>query len=589
MCGIVGYIGNRKITDVLVGGLKKLEYRGYDSSGIALDNGKIIKSVGKVAALEEKINSEGDIAMMGIAHTRWATHGAVNINNAHPHHINRVTLVHNGIIENYLELKKELIKKGYTFKSETDSEVICALIDYYLDKDSVDAILKATKRLKGSYALLIMINGEQNLYALRKNSPLIVGLGNNENFVASDISAILEYTKNYYEIDEGEIFKISKDDIKIFVNKKEVSKKYKTSIWDLESAQKNGFKDFMLKEIDDEADLANKLISKYFHYDFTKEIIDLSKYHKIDIVACGSAYHAGLILYYLLKEKGFNININYASEYRYENHLYKEKTIVIIISQSGETADTIASMRLAIERGIDTLAITNVASSTISKEAKYVIPMLAGPEIAVATTKGYFSQVVLLIFLCLKLLLKKKIINKEELLSIINELKKLNLKELIDKDYLLISKKIYKVHDVYFIGRKMDYYVGMEASLKIKEISYIHSDTYPSGELKHGPIALIEDNTPVFVIITDDSIKDKTLNNAIEAKSRGAKLYGIVSKDLKIDKKVFDDYIELPKINNYLKPLASIIPFQLIAYNVALLKGCDIDKPKNLAKSVTVE
>ena len=598
MCGIVGYVGDKNVTDVLIQGLKSLEYRGYDSAGIAVRNDekfKIIKSVGKIVNLEEKVKSN-DIYHIGIGHTRWATHGAVNEVNSHPHSMNNVTLVHNGIIENFRELKKELELIGYNFKTDTDSEVIAALIDSY-SGSKYDALVYAQMKLKGSYALVIMFEDEKNtLYAMRKDSPLIVGIGENENFVASDISVILPYTKKYIDIEEGEVVKITSTEVLVYDENGLVTKEVKTAIWSIEDAQKGGYEHFMLKEMNEQKELCTKLYNKFIeNNDYSSDIPDISVYDKVDIVACGSAFYAANVGKYLIDtyvcDGSIQVNVDVASEYRYKKHFYTDKSLVIVVSQSGETADTLACLRMANDLKVDTLAIVNVPSSTIAKESKMVMPMLAGPEIAVATTKGYFTQVLELSLIVQKLGVIKGTISenqKHELIKIFENLKN-NLEILFDKDYSKIAKSLYLKEHIYFIGRGLDYIVGLEASLKLKEISYIHSDVYQAGELKHGPIALIDTNTPVISIITNNDVKEKTLSNAIEAKSRGAELYLLATDDMDFEKNDFKAIIDVPKVSEFYQPLVNIIPFQFIAYEVAKMKGCDVDKPKNLAKSVTVE
>lgn len=599
MCGIVGYIGNRNVTDVLVQGLKCLEYRGYDSAGLAMRNNKdlkIIKSVGKIINLEEKVKGIHDKYCSGIGHTRWATHGAVNELNCHPHSNANVTLVHNGIIENFRELRKELELIGYSFKTDTDSEIIAALIDSYKG-NKYDALIYAQMKLKGSYALVIMFGDEKDvLYAMRKDSPLIVGVGNDENFIASDISVILPYTKKYIDIEEGEIVKVTKDDVLVYNESGKVSKDVKIASWTILDAQKNGYEHFMLKEMNEQIDLCSKLYNKFIEEDnYSEDIPDISKYDKIDIVACGSAYYAACVGKYLIdkyvSDGSVQVNVDVASEYRYKNHFYTGSSLLIVVSQSGETADTLACLRMANKSNVDTLAIVNVPSSSIAKEAKMVMLMLAGPEIAVATTKGYFTQVLELSLIAQKLGYIKGTIDESLKNNLISEFSNLKSKitSLYDLDYSSIAGKVFDKEHIYFIGRCLDYVLGLEASLKLKEISYIHSDVYQAGELKHGPIALIENETPVFCILTENEIFDKSLSNAIEAKSRGAKLYLITTDEFEFDEHYFESIIKVPKVNDFFQAVVNIIPFQFIAYEVANKKGCDIDKPKNLAKSVTVE
>lgn len=583
MCGIVGYIGSREPKNILLDGLKNLEYRGYDSAGIALKNNnqvQVIRGLGRISCLEEKINNMDVIkANMGIAHTRWATHGEPNEANAHPHTSGMVTLVHNGIIENFSEIKEKLIKTGVVFKSDTDSEVLAALINYYYDNDPVLAIEKAIKDVKGSYALGIIFADQDKLFAVRKDLPLIIGYGEKEFFIASDISAIIKYTNKYSLLDENEIAVLDFDGIVVTKAGKKIEKEILVTDLKAEDREKNGYEHYMLKEIMEEPIVLEKTL-KPFIDDFFK-IPDLSDYEEIHIVACGSAMYAGMVGKTLLEENS-NIRVmcEVASEYRYKKVLYDRKTIVIVISQSGETADTIAAMRKAKENGVETLAIVNVKGSTIARESDKQIYIEAGPEIAVATTKAYILQVAVMALLACRVANESKIVG---------ELKKLPrlLREVIDRRdiYLKIAKDIYKRDDIFFIGRKIDYAISLEGSLKLKEISYIHSEAYQAGELKHGTISLIDKGTPVFAIITDEDIMDKTISNVCEVKARGAKVI-VVSN---VENDVGDYLILVPKVSSFLQSILVVPCLQLIAYEVAKLKGCDIDKPKNLAKSVTVE
>lgn len=583
MCGIVGYIGSREPKNILLDGLKNLEYRGYDSAGIALKNNnqvQVIRGLGRISCLEEKINNMDVIkANMGIAHTRWATHGEPNEANAHPHTSGMVTLVHNGIIENFSELKEKLIKTGVVFKSDTDSEVLAALINYYYDNDPVLAIEEAIKDVKGSYALGIIFADQDKLFAVRKDLPLIIGYGEKEFFIASDISAIIKYTNKYSLLDENEIAVLDFDGIVVTKAGKKIEKEILVTDLKAEDREKNGYEHYMLKEIMEEPIVLEKTL-KPFIDDFFK-IPDLSDYEEIHIVACGSAMYAGMVGKTLLEENS-NIRVmcEVASEYRYKKVLYDRKTIVIVISQSGETADTIAAMRKAKENGVETLAIVNVKGSTIARESDKQIYIEAGPEIAVATTKAYILQVAVMALLACRVANESKIVD---------ELKKLPrlLREVIDRRdiYLKIAKDIYKRDDIFFIGRKIDYAISLEGSLKLKEISYIHSEAYQAGELKHGTISLIDKGTPVFAIITDEDIMDKTISNVCEVKARGAKVI-VVSN---VENDVGDYLILVPKVSSFLQSILVVPCLQLIAYEVAKLKGCDIDKPKNLAKSVTVE
>ncbi len=583
MCGIVGYIGFREPKDVLIEGLKTLEYRGYDSAGIALKNDtsvQIIKEVGRIASLEEKVNKGKLInSHIGIAHTRWATHGGVTEVNAHPHTIGRVTLVHNGIIENAMELKEKLSSEGVTFNTETDTEVLTALIDYYYDNDPVVAIEKAIKDVRGSYALAIVFKDQDKLFAVRKDLPLIVGYGKDEYFVASDISAIINYTNRYSLLDENEIVVLDFDGIKIVKDGKEIKKEILVTELTAESKEKCGYEHYMLKEIMEEPIVLEKTLKPFIeNFD---SVFDISDYEEIHIVACGSAMYAGMIGKSLIEENA-NIRVlcEVASEYRYKKVLYDRKTLVIVISQSGETADTIAAMRKAKENGALTLAIVNVKGSTIARESDRQIFIEAGPEIAVATTKAYILQVAIMALLACRVAGKK---------DIVNELKKLPrlLKEVIDRRdiYLEIAKKISNREDIFFIGRKIDYAISLEGSLKLKEVSYIHSEAYQAGELKHGTISLIDKGTPVFAIVTEDDIREKTISNICEVKARGAMII-VVSNE---DGFECDYLIKVPRVSEFLQPILVVPCLQLIAYEVAKIRGCDIDKPKNLAKSVTVE
>ena len=587
MCGIVGYKGDKHPKEILIDGLKNLEYRGYDSSGIALKNSEdiqIIRSVGKISNLEDKINNENLInCNMGIAHTRWATHGIPSEENAHPHKVGKVTLVHNGIIENASELKEKLLSEGVLFNSQTDTEVACALINKYYDGDAIKAIEKATKEITGSYAFCILFDDSDNFYAVRKDSPLIIGILENEFFVASDIAAIINYTNKYILLDENEIVEID-NDIKITKEDKIINKEVFISNLSVSSKDKCGYEHYMLKEIMEEPVVLEKTIQPYLN-DLSL-LPDLTEYEEVHIVACGSAMYAGMIGKILLEENtNLRVVCEVASEYRYKRENYSRKTLVLLISQSGETADTIAAMRKANDAGIETLAIVNVVGSTIARESKRQVFIEAGPEIAVATTKAYMLQVAMLSLLSYRAALSYGLEN-DEIIKQASMLPRM-IKEILDRrdDYLEIAEKIYDKDDVFFIGRKLDYAVSMEGSLKLKEISYVHSEAYQAGELKHGTISLIEDGTPVISIITDDSIKDKTISNIEEVKSRGARC--IVISNEKISG--YEYNIVVPKVSEFFQPLLIVPCLQLIAYEIAKLRGCDIDKPKNLAKSVTVE
>lgn len=583
MCGIVGYVGEKHPKEILINGLKKLEYRGYDSSGIALKTNKgieIIKSLGRIASLEEKVNSTklGD-SNLGIAHTRWATHGGVTLENAHPHRVGKVTLVHNGIIENANFYRENLIKDGVKFNSETDTEVACALINKYYDGNALYAIKKATSKLKGSYAFGIIFEDDDKLYAIRKDSPLIIGYGTDGNYIASDIAAIINYTKDYSLLDEGEIAILTKDKIEVFSDGEIIKKPIVHAKITAEDADKCGYEHFMLKEIMEEPKVLNNLFERYS--DFSK-LPDLSKYKEIHIVACGSAMYAGSVGASLIEEKcNIKCYVECASEYRYKKVIYDRKTLVILISQSGETADTIAAMRKAKEENVDTLAIVNVETSTIARECDSALFIGAGVEVAVATTKAYILQVAMLSLLVIRTINDKEAIKEaKKIPSLLNNI--LGERETFQS----VALSIYKVHDAFFIGRGIDYAMCMEGSLKLKEVSYIHSDAFQAGELKHGTISLIEKGVPVFAIITDDTVLDKTESNVVEVKSRNASIFTITNNP-EVPNHGFR-YV-VPKVSSYFQPLLLVPVLQLIGYYTAKYKGLDIDKPRNLAKSVTVE
>lgn len=581
MCGIIGYVGEKRFSiDVIIDGLKHLEYRGYDSAGIAYvkDNNVVIeREVGRISNLESVLKK--DTSHIGIGHTRWATHGKPTKENAHPHKVGNITLVHNGIIDNFMELKSTLMSEGYTFKSDTDTEVAAAYIDslYKENNDMIKSLSICVNKFLGSYAFGIINELETDvLYALRKDSPLIIGVGENENFIASDVPSILKYTNKYIDIENDEIVKITKDEVIVYdKNYNIINKEISVFEGDANLVEKNGYDTYMLKEIHEEAEVIKKTSEASIDFDITK-------YDEIDIVACGSAYHAGLVGKYMI-EKLCNIKVNVciASEYQYDKHFYKGKTLVIAISQSGETADTKKCVNIANDMGVDTLGIVNVKGSSIARICKHVIYTLAGPEIAVATTKAYLAQITTLILLAVK--------NSKEMVNI-EDLQKLPyyIETLINKDYTSLANMLMTKDDIYFIGRGIDYALCMEGSLKLKEISYIHSEAYAAGELKHGTISLISEGTPVIVVATSDELYLKTISNAKEVKARGAYVILVTDKEV-INEGVYDKLISIPKVTEELRPILTIIPLQLISYQVAKLRGNDIDKPKNLAKSVTVE
>lgn len=589
MCGIVGYAGKTNVIKNIMTGLKSLEYRGYDSSGIAYldknNNIKIYKKVGQIKNLDQILNYE-DEASLGISHTRWATHGGVTDTNAHPHNQGKITLVHNGIIENYEELKKELEKESYNFKSSTDSEVAAALIDklYKENKDMLKTLVILKDKLKGSYAFNIINSDIPNkIYGIRKDVPLIVGVSDHGNMFASDIPAILHVTNKYIVLNNNEIVELEQDNIKYYNSEgKEITKEVKEYAGTIDSISKNGYDHFMLKEINEESEVVKNILNLYTKNNKIKDIYNIKKYKNIDIVACGSASFAGQIgKYYIEKYANIKTDVYYASEYRYQKNFFTKDTLVILISQSGETADTLAALKLAKENGINTLAIVNRRDSSIAREADSVIYTEAGIEVAVATTKAYLAQVLIL------LLLAFKDNNKEtKLLEDLKLLPNLITKYINEYNYSNIANILKDKEHIFYLGRGIDYYLSMEGSLKLKEISYIHSEAFQAGELKHGSISLIDKDFGVVSVVTDKTISDKTISNLKEVSARGAKIITITN----IKDNNFADYtILVEDYDEILNPLLVIVPMQMLAYNVAKLRDCDIDKPRNLAKSVTVE
>ena len=603
MCGIVGYVGNKEAKKILLEGLTKLEYRGYDSAGFAVMNDNNIgclKCKGRVKNLIEDKSINEFIGNLGIAHTRWATHGEPSTRNSHPHLDNegKIAVVHNGIIENYVELKNFLLEKGYVFLSDTDTEVIPNLIDYYYKLNNNENFLKAVKQatddLLGSYALeIISIYNPEEIIVTRKDSPLVVGKGVGENYICSDVPAVLSYTNVFYYLGEKEFAVITKNDIKFYNNNLEsISKDAKIVEWENSAADKGNFEDYMLKEIfeqprkvEETFDIAN-LKGLELEKDYLKSI------NKIVIVACGTAKNAGTVAKNIFETLcRIETLVEVASEFRYRNPIIDNKTLAIFISQSGETADTIAALKLAKSKGAKTVAVTNVKGSSITRESDFSIYTLAGPEIAVASTKAYTSQIALLTLMAMDFAEKLERVNKEVIESIKAEIPEISSKinyVLENKEkYHDIAKDIINNRDVFFIGRGIDYAVAEEGALKLKEISYIHAESYSSGELKHGPIALIEKDVPVIGIITDEDLVEKSVSNMQEVISRGAK--SIIVTNQEIDSDNFNYVINIPKINKLLSPILSVIPLQLISYYAAKEKSLDVDKPRNLAKSVTVE
>ena len=607
MCGLVGYIGEKKVTPILINGLLRLEYRGYDSAGIAvMEKNDIVvkKDKGRVNNLYNLEGIDSLNGTIGIAHTRWATHGKPSKENSHPQLDNSgsFAVVHNGIIENYHELRNFLIEKGYTFSSQTDTETIPNLIHYYFKKenDVLKAIKNTCNDLKGSYALEILATAESDkMFIVRKDSPLVIGKGNGENYISSDIPAILSYTKDFYLLDDNEIVELTKDNATFYdKDLNRIDKPIKSIEWGAASAEKDGYEDFMLKEINEQPNAIRETIGAKLDnghieiedLNFTKEYLE--SLNKIYIVACGTAMHAGLVAKAIFEKLcKIPVEVDIASEFRYRDPIINEKTLAIYISQSGETADTIAALKLAKSKGAKTLAISNVIGSSITREADYSIYTHAGPEIAVASTKAYTSQVVLLNILGLYFAEKLEVADLEEIKGLKKDILRLpsQVEEILKnlEEVKAFAKKVYKEKDMFFLGRGTDYAVSLEGSLKLKEISYIHSEAYASGELKHGPIALIENGITVVATMTDKKLVEKSISNVQEVVTRGAKVLLITSEDIRNDG--FDTTIKIPKTNPFISPILSVIPMQVLSYYISKEKGLDVDKPRNLAKSVTVE
>ena len=607
MCGIVGYIGQNEAAPVLIKGLKKLEYRGYDSAGIAVfgDGIHVVKTKGRLADLDAKVQEMGGVkGQVGIGHTRWATHGAPSDVNSHPHTSmnGRISVVHNGIIENYLQLKAELEEKGYVFASETDTEVVAQLFDYYYDGDMVDTLIRVIGRIRGSYALGILCNEKPDeIVAVRKDSPMLVGIGENENFIASDIPALLEYTKDYYLLNDNEIVVLKKDSITILdLDKNEIKKDIYNVTWDISAAEKGGYDYFMMKEIMEQpkafkATISPRIVDGEIKLDdikYTDE--DIKNINRIHIIACGSAWHAAIVGKYVIEDYArIPVEVDLASEFRYRNPILDKNDICIIISQSGETADTLAALREAKRQGIRILAIVNVVGSSIARESDDVLYTWAGPEIAVATTKGYSTQVALMYLLAMKFGQARGHLSAEEVKKLTAELELVPgyIEKLLTMDEEL--KELAKAHahanDVFVIGRGIDYAVALEGSLKLKEISYIHSEAYAAGELKHGTISLIEEGTLVVAIATQDPLYEKLVSNVKEVKARGAYVVAIAKEGNTEIAEVADKVIYIPQINDKFTASLNVIPMQIFSYYVAIERGCDVDMPRNLAKSVTVE
>ena len=608
MCGIVGYTGSQEAAPILLEGLKKLEYRGYDSAGIAVLNDNLIavsKVTGRIANLcERTADGKNCPGTVGIGHTRWATHGAPTDTNAHPHMSNdgKFAVVHNGIIENYIALREELIQKGYRFESQTDTEVIVHLIEMYYTGDLKKAVIKTSARLQGSYALGVVCTDEpEKVYVAREASPLILGVGVGENYFASDVTALVSYTRNAIYMDDGEFAEITPDSITVFNPAGQPThKKISRITWDIQSAEKGGYEHFMLKEIIEQpravkATIAPRIKDGDIILDETELTADyLESINKIVITACGSAYYAGCAGKYAIEKLcRIPVQVELASELRYSDPLIDEHTLLIVLSQSGETADTIAAMKECKNRGAKTLAVVNVVGSTIANTADYTLYTWAGPEIAVATTKGYTTQVSVLYLFALYAAKKMNRINDKLYNDLLESLKMLpkKIQEALDMNSTIstLAKKYYVADSMFFIGRNTDYAVALEGALKMKEISYIHAEAYAAGELKHGTIALIEEDQPVIALCCNEDIMEKTMSNIVEVKARGAEVLAVTFKDNQKIVSLADDMIFVPKIETIFTAAVEIVPLQLLAYYVAKENGCDIDKPKNLAKSVTVE
>ena len=612
MCGIVGFTGNHQAAPVLLDGLAKLEYRGYDSAGIAVRDGsndtEIIKEKGKLKVLGEMTDWGNAVkGCCGIGHTRWATHGEPSALNAHPHSSDdeNVIAVHNGIIENYQELREKLSKQGYTFKSQTDTEVAVKLIDYYYKKYNegpVDSIVRAMLRIRGSYALCVMFKDyPDEIYTARKDSPMIIGIADGETYVASDVPAILKYTRNVYYIGNHEIARLEKGKVTFYnIDREEISKPLTEIKWDAEAAEKGGYEHFMLKEIHEQPkvilDTINSVVKdgqiSFESVGLSDEV--MRSIRQVYIVACGSAYHVGMAVQYVIEElTSLSVRVELASEFRYRKMSLQDNSLVIIISQSGETADSLAALRSAKEQGVRTLGIVNVVGSSIAREADSVFYTLAGPEISVATTKAYSTQLIAGYLLALQFAKTRAEITDERYAQLISEINSIPAKIekiLSDKERIQwFSSKLVGIKDAFFIGRGIDYATSLEGSLKMKEISYIHSEAYAAGELKHGPISLIEDGTVVISVVTQPELYEKTVSNMVEVKSRGANLVGVTTYGNYAMEDTADFVIFVPKIDPLLAGSLSVIPLQLMSYYVSVGKGFDVDKPRNLAKSVTVE
>ncbi|MFT9056200.1 MAG: glutamine--fructose-6-phosphate transaminase (isomerizing) [Ethanoligenens sp.] len=609
MCGIVGYIGEQDAQPILLGGLQKLEYRGYDSAGIAVMNPQgemhLVKSKGRLKALQDKLGTESLTGSIGIGHTRWATHGEPSEKNCHPHtnQAGTISVVHNGIIENYLHLKEWLGSKGYSFYSDTDTEVVPNLIDYYYHGNLLEAVTKAISVIEGSYALGVMCTDEPDkIIAVRKDSPLVVGIGKGEYFIASDVPAILNHTRDILYLEDKEIVVLTKTGAAVYsLEGEKLEKPIQHVTWNADAAEKGGYEHFMLKEIHEQPkairDTLNSRVMQQKPIQLDSVTIpteQLQNIQKIYLVACGTAYHAGVIGKYAIEKLArIPVEVDIASEFRYRNPILNSKTLLVVLSQSGETADTLAALREAKSKGVRVLAVTNVVGSSIAREADDVLYTWAGPEIAVASTKAYTTQLVLMYILALYLAQEKHTMAPEEIESLKAELlslpekaeKVLQNKEMLQK----FAGNTYSQQSMFFLGRGIDYAVAMEGALKVKEISYLHAEAYAGGELKHGTIALIEKDTVVIALATQSDLYDKMISNVREVTTRGAKVLGLAKEGNRAIEKTVDSVLYIPGTADIFMPVLTVIPLQLLAYYIAVQRGCDVDKPRNLAKSVTVE
>ena len=610
MCGIVGYLGSRKAAEVIVEGLSKLEYRGYDSAGVAVNSSNekelnIRKFKGRLSVLAEDLEKNPIDGNLGIGHTRWATHGDPSDVNSHPHfnQAKTIAVVHNGIIENYMEIKEELISEGVKFESQTDTEVIAHLVDKYYEGNLLDAVYKTISKLRGAYALGVICKEHGNeLVAVRKDSPLVVGVGEGENFIASDIPALLKYTRDVYFLENGEVVHLKDENVTVYdSNRNLVEKEVFHVTWDVEAASKGGYDYFMSKEIHEQPTGVRETLERRLDdngniildsINISKE--DLEKINKVYIVACGTAYNAGLLGKYAI-EKFVNIPVitDIASEFRYSDPFVDENSLVILVSQSGETADTLAVLRDSKAKGARILSITNVVGSSIARESDDVFYTWAGPEVAVASTKAYTTQITSLYMIALDFAIKKGTITREFYDSMISKMKEIpsKIQEILDNEEYIkeVAKTVVSSEHAFYLGRGIDYSLAMEGSLKLKEISYIHAEAFAAGELKHGTIALIEKGTPVIAIATQEKLFEKMVSNMEEVRARGAYVVAIAQSHNKDVEKAADKIIYIPNSDDILSPILAVVPMQLLAYHVSVLRGCDVDKPRNLAKSVTVE